>query len=319
MPSNNTYTQINLTRPPEERWKFSNTQIKNAIKLADYYYKDLASATDMLDQIETLAPQVIPNENMAEMKAIASLTDIPLGRIILCNSYYDLIKPLIGCTAFAFDGPDGPIHARNLDWWTENNLLGDCSELFHFTGAPAGDFYAVSWAGYTGVLSGIAPNRFAISLNAVISPDPFELATPICLKLREAFETCKTYQEAISFLQRETFPADCLLLVSGPNAGEYCVIERTPKRQVTRNPQDGLIAVTNDFRALDIQSGDLDGSLQATSDGRYNRICELANKRPKTLQGCVDYLSDDNVFMQNMTVQQMAFCVATGEIFWRRV
>ena len=88
-------------------------------------------------------------------------------------------------------------------------------------------------------------------------------------------------------------------MVSGPNAGEYCVIERTPKRQVTRYPQDGLIAVTNGFRALDIQSGDLDGSLQATSDGRYNRICELANKRPETLQGCVDYLSDDNVFMQN--------------------
>jgi len=319
MPSPNKYTQIDLTRAPEVRWKFSKTQIENAINLADYYYQDLASATDMLDQIEILAPQVIPSENLVEMKAIARQTDIPLGRIILCNSYYDLIKPLIGCTAFAFDGPDGPIHARNLDWWTDNNLLGDCSELFYFTGAPAGDFYAVSWAGYIGVLSGIAPNRFAISLNAVISPDPFELATPICLKLRETFETCQTYQEAITFLQQETLPADCLLLISGPHAGEYCVIERTPKRQFTRSPQDGFIAVTNGFRALDIQSGDLDSSLQATSDGRYKRICELSKTKPKTLQACVDNLSDENVFMQNMTVQQMAFCVATGEIFWRRV
>lgn len=319
MSSSNKHIHVDLSLPPEARWNFSTAQSKKAAKLADYYYHDLASATDMLDQIESLAVQIIPSEYMAEMEAIARMTDIPLGRIILCNSYYDLIKPLIGCTAFAFDGPHGPIHARNLDWWTDNNLLGECSELFYFTGAPAGDFYAVSWAGYTGVLSGMAPGRFAISLNAVISSDPFELSTPVCLKIREAFETCKTYKEAISFLQQMTLPTDCLLLVSGPKSGEYCVIERTPKRQVTRTQIDKFIAVTNGYRLLESQTNNLDGSLQETSDGRYNRICELGQSRPNNLKSCLDYLSDKNVFMQNLTVQQMAFCVATGDIFWRSV
>lgn len=319
MISSNEHIQIDLNGSPEARWVFSNTQIENSKKLADYYYQDLASATDMLNQVENLATQIIPVEYMAEMKAISRVTDIPLNRIILCNSYYDLIKPLLGCTAFAFDGPDGPIHARNLDWWTQNNMLGECSELFHFTGAPAGDFYAVSWAGYIGVLSGMAPGRFAISLNAVISSDPFELETPICLKLRKVFETCKTYDEAVTSLQNMVLPSDCLLLVSGPKVGEYCVIERTPKRQATRNPKNNFIAVTNGYRLLKSQTGDLSGSLQETSDGRYDRICKLAQVRPKTVESCIEYLSDKNVFMQNLTVQQMAFCVATGEISWRRV
>ena len=319
MSISNKHIHVDLSLASEDRWKFSTVQSENAAKLADYYYQDLASTTDMLDQIQALAVQIIPSAYIAEMEAISRMTDIPMGRIILCNSYYDLMKPLIGCTAFAFDGPHGPIHARNLDWWTENNLLGECSELFYFTGAPAGDFYAVSWAGYIGVLSGMAPGRFAFTLNAVISSDPFEISTPVSFKLREAFETCKTYDEAITFLQQITLPSDCLLLVSGPKSGEYCVIERTPKRQVTRNPTDNFIAVTNEYRLLESQSGDLDGSLQETSDGRYNRICELGQNRPTSLKSCIDYLSDKNVFMQNLTVQQMAFCVATGDIFWQSI
>ena len=311
-------TPIDLTLPAEQRWVLSNEQVDSATKMAAYYYQDLASATDMIDQIELIASQIIPADYLSELKSLAQTTDLPIGQIILCNSYYDLIKPLIGCTAFAFDGADGPVQARNLDWWTENNLLSDCSELFHFIGAPAGEFYAISWPGYIGVLSGIAPKRFAITLNAVISPDPFELAQPISMTLRRAFESCYTYTEAVTFLQKATLPADCLLLLSGPETGEYCVIERTPKRQATRRAENGLIAVTNGYRALDIETAGIENNLQATSDGRYERICDLNRTPPTSLETCLGYLSDPAIFMNNMTVQQMAFCVSTGEIVWRR-
>jgi len=37
--------------------------------------------------------------------------------------YYDALKVILGrafgCTAFATDAPGGVLHARNLDWWTE--------------------------------------------------------------------------------------------------------------------------------------------------------------------------------------------------------
>lgn len=311
-------TPIDLSLPAEQRWVLSNEQVDSATKMAAYYYQDLASATDMIDQIELIASQIIPTDYLSELKSLAQTTDLPIGQIILCNSYYDLIKPLIGCTAFAFDGADGPVQARNLDWWTENNLLSDCSELFHFIGAPAGEFYALSWPGYIGILSGFAPKRFAITLNAVISPDPFELAQPISLTLRDVFETCHTYEDAVASLQNATLPADCLLLLSGPNTGQYCVIERTPKRQVTRQPENGFIAVTNGYRALDVATGQVESNLQATSDDRYDRICDLNRNLPASLETCLEYLSDPAIFMNNMTVQQMAFCVRTGEIIWRQ-
>lgn len=309
---------IDLTRTPETRWEFTKAQIENAVNLAEFYYRDLASATEMLGQIEMLAEQIIPPDYLSEMRALAEMANIPLGKVVLCNGYYDLIKPLIGCTGFAYNGPDGPVHTRNLDWWTENSLLSDCSELFYFTGAPAGDFYAISWPGYVGVLSGMAHGRFAVTLNAVLSDDPFEMATPVSLRLREALESCQTYDEAVSFLQKVTLPSDCLLLVSGPKTGQYCVIERTPKRQATRKAENGLVAVTNDYKSLNLKGGELEGDLQQTSDGRYKRICQLAALRPASVNECLDYLSDKDVFMHGMTVQQMAFCVATGEIAWRR-
>lgn len=49
---------------------------------------------------------------------------VPLDEVVCGNLYYDALKAvLVGCTAFAVDTPTGPLHARNLDWWTENDSL----------------------------------------------------------------------------------------------------------------------------------------------------------------------------------------------------
>jgi len=45
-------------------------------------------------------------------------SDVALG-----NCYYDALKVVLGCTAFAVDTGDEILHARNLDWWTENAAL----------------------------------------------------------------------------------------------------------------------------------------------------------------------------------------------------
>ena len=108
--------------------------------------------------------------------------------VVLCNLYYDALKVILsrvfGCTAFAIDTPRGVLHARNLDWWTENSAPARYTATSHFVNAPAGVFTTVGWPGFMGVFSGIAPGRFAVTLNAVLSLERSQLATPVVLLIR---------------------------------------------------------------------------------------------------------------------------------------
>ena len=60
------------------------------------------------------------------------------------------LRPVKGrlYTAFAIDGAEGVLHARNLDWWTENFALGRLTTVCHFVGGGAGRFTTVGWPGF---------------------------------------------------------------------------------------------------------------------------------------------------------------------------
>ena len=67
-----------------------------------------------------------------------------------------------GCTAMARDEEGEPWLVRTLDWPFPG--LGRHVEIAHKWGA-AGDFYNVTWPGYVGTLTAMAPGRFAASIN----------------------------------------------------------------------------------------------------------------------------------------------------------
>ena len=66
-----------------------------------------------------------------------------------------------GCTAYARDD-DAPWLVRTLDWPFPG--LGRHVEVARMAG-PGGEFYSVTWPGFVGVLTGMAPGRFAASIN----------------------------------------------------------------------------------------------------------------------------------------------------------
>ena len=65
------------------------------------------------------------------------------------------------CTALARDD-DAPWLVRTLDWPFPG--LGRHVEIALMRGA-AGDFYNVTWPGFVGVLTAMAPGRFAAAVN----------------------------------------------------------------------------------------------------------------------------------------------------------
>lgn len=161
---------------------------------------------------------------------------------------------LFGCTALADEGQAGPRLRRTLDWPFPG--LGRLAEVAHQTGA-AGDYVSVTWPGFAGVLTAIAPGRFAAAINQAPMRrftsipwlrwlDYAGNATRALARggreppehlLRRVFETCGTFDAAIDLLRSAPVARPVLFTLTGTRAGELAVIERTETAaRVIRGP-----------------------------------------------------------------------------------
>lgn len=304
---------VNLDLPPNERWAFLKDYKEEIDELLAYYLEEFSEAEVILESVGQFKDWIVSAEIMAEIESIASISRFSANEILTANLYYDILKFYFGCTAFAIHTGEKMLHARNLDWHTENNMLSKYSSIFDFQKGGKTLFKSVGWLGFVGVLSGTKTNAFTVTLNAVLSDDAPELGTPITFLLRQALEKCDSFESAKALLAKTTIACDCLLLLSGKKSHEMVVIERTPKRSYLRTSKPNYIAVTNDYKGLDNVTSE--GSvLQSTSCGRFDRACELASvNQPKTAAECLQILKDDSVMM-GITVQQMVFDNETGDI-----
>jgi predicted choloylglycine hydrolase len=255
-----------------------------------------------------------------EVAALSKILQLPAYQLMATNLYYDLLKfllsgsSLLGCTAFAVDTDAGPIHARNLDWESENEMLRDYSVVFDFQRGGNTVFKAVSWPGFAAALSGIAPGRFAVTLNAVLSEEKAKLAKPVSFLIREVLEEAGGFDEAVRMLSATPIAADCLLLVTGTQRGEMCVIERTPRRAEIRRTESNHIIVTNDYRALKNIGFGVGSDLALTSCDRFDCASEMIRQsRPRHFDDCFKILSFSQVQM-DITMQHMVMSPAQGRL-----
>lgn len=302
---------VDLDLEPASRWRLSPAQIKDARRLIDLYNRDLGVDDTLLELMTGIAEDILSPSLREEIHSLAHQLGVPFAHALAGNLHYDAIKSVWGCTAFAVDTPDGPLHARNLDWVTQDRVLNDTSMTTTFANAPAGEFITVGWPGFAGVLSGMAPGRFAVTLNAVMSEDTPVVAQPVVFLIRDVLETAATYGEALIRLRQSPIASDCLILLSGTQHGEMAVIERTPTRSAVRTPSNNAIFVTNDYLALDSVGAVNEGVLQMTSCGRREQIERLLRTETPTPEAAFKFLSDSRVQMQ-ITVQQMAFVANSG-------
>jgi hypothetical protein len=241
--------------------------------------------------------------------------------ILVLNAYYDIIissikrspfrgtlfeRLLPGCTAFAMDTDQGPIHARNLDWPGPYQLTDDCVEVDH----P--EFTTVGWDGLEATFTGMRPGAFSISLNAVVSEEGVGiggLSAPIAV--RTALERCDDYDSAVHFLSSIRLVSDCILMVVGTEPGEMCVIERTPQHSLIREPENGILVATNHYVEMPGEL-DLESEISESSLSRYNRVCNIRRKKDP-----FKILKDRDVMM-DITVHHTVMRPADGYMESRR-
>jgi hypothetical protein len=188
-----------------------------------------------------------------EIAQIAATLGFP-GVWFLNGSY------IWGCTSLAREEDGAPWLARTLDWPFPG--LGRRIEVARMRG-PAGEFFSLTWPGYAGALTAMAPGRFAACVNQAplwrrtrhpwlrlydflanalntwrirhIPPDQL---------LRRAFETCASYAEARRLLETEPVARPVIYTLAGCAPGERCVIERTEESFLTH---EGETCAANDW------------------------------------------------------------------------
>jgi hypothetical protein len=179
-----------------------------------------------------------------EIAEIAATLGFP-GVWLLNNSYQ------WGCTSLAREEDGVPWLARTLDWPFPG--LGRHTDVVRAT-ASAGEFFSVTWPGYAGTLTAMAPSRFAACINQAPmwrrTRQPwlrlFDFAAnglqtwanvlhmPPDQLLRQVFECCETFADAKSVLEQTPVARPVIFTLIGCAPGERCVIERTEDSFVTR-------------------------------------------------------------------------------------
>lgn len=303
---------VNLDDKPIDRWHFIKDYKYEANSLIKYYLEDLSNAGIFETYIDLYRENYISEVYQQEIKSLAKYCDFSENELLITNLYYDALKFVFGCTAFCTTNQEEKLHARNLDWWTENNMLGKFTKIFDFKRNNRLEFSLVSWPGFIGALSGVKPGKFSITLNAVSSNEAPQLAIPITFLIRDVLENATSFKEAVKLLSETTIASDCLLMVVGVNANEEVVIERTPTTYAIRKPVNNSLIVTNEY--LSLTNKETNDALQLTATGRHQRVLELIDANtPKSVKTYFNILSDNNIKM-GITVQQMVFNPSNGDI-----
>ncbi|MBO9702535.1 MAG: hypothetical protein J7604_20155 [Sporocytophaga sp.] len=125
---------VNLDLPPDQRWAFLIGYKEAIYDLLQCYLNDFEGADFIFDNIEVFKKTIISEEYLWEIEFIASISNFSSNEVLIANLYYDILKFYFGCTAFAICNGHTVLHGRNLDWHTENNLLGKHTRFFTFKG-----------------------------------------------------------------------------------------------------------------------------------------------------------------------------------------
>ncbi len=306
---------IDLDAHGADRWAPLAPYREIAQGMVHFALKDAGVGTETGNLISKLLKDASLACVEEDLRGLSEVLRIPHETLLAANLYYDSLKLLWACSAFAVDTPQGPLHARNLDWVAEDLKMSEASLTLRYRGTGF-EFVSVGWPGMVGVLSASAPGRFSISLNAVCSEEPFSGGLPVVFLLRRVLEEAKDFEAAVAILETEKICSDCILLVTGTEAGQFVIVERSPSRAAVIRPTDGVLIATNHYQELEAPDEQLikpDDERERTTIDRHCRLDErLAGERPATFKQCLSLLRDPNIFM-DITVQQMVFQPATGD------
>ncbi|MFL5328508.1 MAG: C45 family autoproteolytic acyltransferase/hydrolase [Gemmataceae bacterium] len=326
-----TYT-IDLEKPEAERWaEVIAAEKVSAARLFAEAAREFERVPEFFRHAFARLYHLGGGLYRGEIKAWAESLGASVGALTLINCAYELshlrMPRPFGCTAGVrmVDGL-GLVHVRNLDWPLAG--LGDATCLFRFQRGQR-SFVVVGVPGQVGVLSGMLPGAYSVTINwAPPAGNPGLRFGPTFL-VRDTLETHNTYEAAVGALQKTSVAASVFFTVCGTEPGQACVIERTPRSAHVR-PLEHVLAQANHhvgekFSANnadldDVKEDEQEFSREGSAARADSMTCALGGlTNAGTLEQAAQILDAEPV-RNKFTCQQMAFCPRTGDVrVWRRL
>jgi len=307
---------INLNLPPEQRWNeiFSSPKY---IKTINNMFDDILEVVpqflhqyvwDIANYIGDYIEDYIHEPYASEMRGLAKAINRTTGEIVILNIFYDFSA---WCTSLVAQGNDGTIyHARNLDFnfigpgYQFTDDLQDLAVQVEYQKDKKTVCYASTYAGYIGVLTGMRPGRFGITVNernddyiimnfVKALEDLYGGNTNILsFFLRDLIMSDITFAEAKDALINQELFASVYLTISGSKPGEGSVITRNREStqnvwdlDATGNPSQWFLLQTNDDHWGPPHDGRRETGFKAMNDmGRdklsYDSLLKVLSTKP---------------------------------------
>ncbi|HEU5396797.1 MAG TPA: C45 family peptidase, partial [Verrucomicrobiae bacterium] len=199
-------------------------------------------------------------------------------------SYMMIDNPFIarsaGCTAFgAWSNATVNGHliaGRNFDWEAAEVFSRDrVVEMFEPEGGIP--FISLSWAGMTGVVSGMNRAGVSVTINGAPSKLPREIATPVAIVAREILQNAHNLDEALAILRQAKVFVSTIWLIGSRADGKFVVVEKTPLVTHVREATGDTIVCPNHFETAGLKDDARNTTYMAsaTSVSREQRMQEL--------------------------------------------
>lgn len=205
---------------------------------------------------------------------------------------------VVGCTSFAVwntDAEDSILTiGRNFDFYVGDDFAKD--KIVCFYNPDSGHkFMTVTWAGFTGGVSGMNMQGLTVTINAAKSQPPLASATPISLVAREILQYAATIDEAFAIAKkRQTFVSESILIGSAKD-NRAALIEKSPAKTELFTPDRSRLICTNHFQSPEFAADELNQKQmkESASVYRYQRMQQLLNESPEMdIQEAADILRD---------------------------